>query len=349
MPTQSLKSKLGEVKYRAKITKQHLGEKVSFPNEPREKEFAQILKSRLDMYQKTFKNLELRKLIKSPFLEIGAEYALASTLLVNELKARGFALDISLHSLAKASHFAKIFHFSKIPKLICADANNLPFKSNSLPFIFVYESLHHFPNPSPVLAEIYRVLAPGGVCLIGSDPIKQTFQIKLWRRPTKLRLWEKLLKATLILPFISHIGKTEVEHQIIEEAFPLSVWENSLSIFDHVEVTVQSRLGLSESRVKSATGDWLQPMAATRLAINILGGGLQAICFKKGHLPEAPSKLETLLICPNCQSSKNRQNPLVKVGQTLICRICNSTYNKHSGVLTILRKDLEKAILDISS
>lgn len=346
MPTQSLKSKLGEVKYRAKITKQHSGEKVFFPNEPREREFARILKSRLDTYQKTFKNLDSKKLIKSPFLEIGAEYGLASALLETKFSARGFACDISLYSLEKAYNFAKKFNL-KTPKTICADANNLPFKSNSIPFIFIYESLHHFPDPRPVLAEIYRILSPGGTCLIGSDPIKQKFQIKLWRRPTHLRFWEKPLKFTLVLPFISHIGKTEVEHQIIENAFPINVWQSGLSIFDQVEATIQSRLGLTESLSKSNTKSWLSPKLPTKLAIDILGGGIQAICFKKGQTLKPPSNLDDLLICPNCHTKKHREILLIKKGPTLTCGTCRLTYHKHHQVLTLLEKNLEKAILSV--
>ena len=349
MQIQSVKSKLGEIRYRQKISRQHTGQKIYVEAEPNQIEMRQILSERLYEYQKTFSDLKRKNLLKSPFLEIGAEYCLASSLLVNKFNNTGVALDISIHSLANAAHFSKIFHFSRTPAIICADANNLPFARNTFPFVFVYESLHHFPDPLPVLKEIYRVMTPGGVCLIGNDPIAQTFQLKLWHRPTKLRPWEKILKTMLILPFISHIGKTEAEHQIIEDAFPLNVWENSLSIFDHVEITIQSRLGFNESLSKSENKNWLSPKLTTRLSLNILGGGLQAICFKYGQGHKMASKLDNLLICPQCFTKKHQEKKLFKIGQLYICRNCNSHYGKHSGVLTLLNKDLEKSILQIAN
>ena len=346
MRSQPISSKLAEVSYRSKIANQHLGSQLTFSQEPNARQFQQILQKRLQKATKTFSQLRKRNITLSPFLEIGAEYALASSLLASKFAASGFATDISFHSLAKTKEFAQKFNFQKVPQVICADATNLPLKSNSFPFVFIYETLHHFPDPKPVLAEIYRVLAPGGVCLVGGDPIAQTIQIKIWRRPTNLRLWEKILKFTLILPFISHIGKTEVEHGILEEAFSLKVWQKSLSIFEKVETTIETPVGIIAQSYKSAQRNWLMPNPATKIAIALFGGGLRAFCFKlpnrKG--PPPPKNLLDLLVCPNCLANLRREISLSKVGVGFACPTCQISYKKYQQVPILLEPKLTKLL-----
>lgn len=345
MQTQSTKSKIAEVKYRSQITKQHLGEKEFWKNEPNQKEFDQILNSRLVKYQDIFKYLQKKNSIKSPFLEIGAEYCLASTLLVNKFGAYGIASDISLISLAHARNFAKKFKFKKLPKIICADASNLPFKSGTFPLVFVYESLHHFPDPQPVMSELKRILSPQGILLIGSEPIKQSLQLKLWRRPTKLRFWEKLLKATLVLPFISHIGKTEVEHGILEEAFELKKWLNAFSIFENFE----ARISLPFVKIsQKITKDAPNPSLIFNLILKFTGGGITAICRKEATGTQTLSaKIE--FICPSCKINLHQEIILDISSNNYTCQKCHQKFIKRSGILTLLEKSLEKEILTITS
>ena len=329
MQLQTQANKLAEIKYRQKISVQHTGKKVFFKNEPNQKEIQLVLKKRLEQYKDDFKNLNLKEstLIKSPFLEIGAEYAIASSYLRNKYKTNGIACDLSFYSLKKAKYFAKTFKLKKIPTLVCADANCLPFKSNSIPFIFVYESLHHFPHPKPILKEIYRVLAPGGTLFIGSEPIKQGFQIKLWRRPNKLRTWEKALKAVLILPFISHIGKSEVDYGILEEAFPLKTWLKSLSTFDSFEAQIEiPYINLTKKITKDKKSTF--PMS---LILNLTGGGIRAICKKAQGKPSNITLKQPVFICPNCLDSKEIEL------KNLSCPRCKNTFFKKSGIPILLK------------
>ncbi|MEK7166833.1 MAG: class I SAM-dependent methyltransferase [Patescibacteria group bacterium] len=50
------------------------------------------------------------------------------------------------------------------------DAENLPFKNESIDGIFLVASLHHLPNPSIAISEIFRVLKKGGQLLILREP-----------------------------------------------------------------------------------------------------------------------------------------------------------------------------------
>lgn len=346
MNKQSQKSKLGEIKYRKEILKQHLGESDFFKNEFSQAQYIKMQKEKLAITNKTFKSLA-KKYKLSPYLEIGAEYSFRSALLENNFKSKGFATDISLYSLIAAKTMIPKVGYKNIPTRICADANNLPFKSNSFLFIFVYESLHHFPDPKPVLAEIERVLTPGGICLIGADPIRQTLQIRLWRRPNKLRSWEKLLKLTLILPFISHIGKTEIEFGIIEEAFNLKTWQDALSVFDKVEATITPfRLGPKQIINKNTQKNWLSPKPLVKLILFFLGGGLMAICTKSGKQNGvSPKNITDLLICPNCLKSKKLENVLSKENKIYLhCLKCHNKYIKNNSVLVLLDKKLQSAL-----
>ena len=287
MSAQAQQTKLAEVKFRAQITNQHLGKSQVFANEPNAKEIMRLLHKRNKEAKEAFSRLKRRGIALSPYLEIGSEYCLRAAILENRFATSGFATDISLASLQAAPAFCRRFKFKKTPSRICADAYNLPFKSNSFPFVFIYETLHHFPDPGPVLKEIDRVLTPDGVCLIGADPVKQKFQLALWRRPNKLRPWEKFLKFILVLPFISHIGKTEVDYGIIEGAFDIKTWQKSLSIFDKVEVKIKTPLGFGENIAKSNKKDWLAPSPPVKITLNFLGGGLEAVCWKSKS-PKSP-------------------------------------------------------------
>lgn len=338
MQPQSQANKLGEIRYRKIISEQHTGKRIFFKNEPDQKEIKKILAGRLSEYRKTFSELKRRNILKSPFLEIGAEYAIASLLLKNRYSLDGFASDISLYSLTKTRHFAKIFKLHKIPGLLCSDAENLPLKSNSIPFVFAYETLHHFPNPALPLKEIYRILSPGGIFFIGSDPIIQSFQIKLWRRPTRLRFWEKILKMMLILPFVSHIGKAETEYGIIEGAFNLKTWQNCLNLFDNVEAKITIYpFGPSKKLTNSQYTKWQRLNPLFKLGLFLFGGDIQAICYKKG----SPKETTQQLICPKCLSRYSREVLL----ENLSCSKCKSRYLKKNGITILLQEPIAKHLI----
>lgn len=336
MTRQTLENKVAEIAYRKLTTIQQTTKAKLIANEPNKKEFKKLISPKLEKTQEKFNSLQENGILLSPYLEVGAEHCLRPMILENNFAAHGFATDISLYSLANASRYAKLFKFKKLPKIICADANYLPFKSDSIPFIFVYETLHHFPNPKAPLLEIYRVLAPGGRLLIGADPIKQQLQIPLWRRPNKLRPWEKVLKALLVLPFISRIGKTETEQGIIETAFNIKTWQKALSPFARIEAEIEV---FPFGTIEKTAAKNLNPSALTKLALFLFGGGLNAICTKKGDLKKSYDQ-KNILVCPDCLK-KNKEVTLVN----LHCKNCQRSYPKFRSVLVLLDTDLSKKIM----
>jgi ubiquinone/menaquinone biosynthesis C-methylase UbiE len=68
-----------------------------------------------------------------------------------------------------------------------ADAETLPFGDSSFDCIYSFGVLHHIPNTSKVVDEIYRVLRPGGRVLIG-----------VYHR------WSLYFFFSVLLPYLTH-------------------------------------------------------------------------------------------------------------------------------------------------
>ncbi|HEY1168669.1 MAG TPA: class I SAM-dependent methyltransferase [Candidatus Limnocylindrales bacterium] len=77
--------------------------------------------------------------------------------------ARIVGLDLSPSMLLWASRHATT---AERLRFIVADAAALPFGDASVDLVVSTLSLHHWPDPTDVFAEIARVLRPGGVALI---------------------------------------------------------------------------------------------------------------------------------------------------------------------------------------
>jgi len=337
MKIQSLKNKLGEISFRQNITSPQTRKKFKYKNELDFRQRLKELKKRIKKSHFDFKNLQKKGLDLSFYLEIGAENCQRAMILEEKFKAKGFATDISLESLKGAKDFLKPLGFKKLPQRIVCDASNLPFLNSSIPFIFCYQTLHHFPNPKPVLKEIYRVLAPNGSFFFSEEPVKQTLNLPIWRRPTVLRPWERLLKYVGILPFISRIGKTEVEYGILEETFSLTIWQRALDVFDYAEVKIEPYPKGPQSTIKKNGKDWLKPKFPTNVFIFLLGGGISAICQKRAGLVKPKQNLiSSFLCCPKCKQkleSKDR----------FYCKKCNIHYPKITNIPILLKpQDLKK-------
>src|SRR3990172_208407 len=174
---QTLENQLGEVTFRKKLSEQHKGKKLYFEGQPTKDVILEEFQKRIEVTKEDFDKLLGKGLPLSPFLEIGAEKCQRAMFLVNKLGLNGFAADLSYESLKSARDFLKPLGFTKLPKRICLDAYHLPFRDNSIPLIFYYETLHHFPDPKPVLDEAYRVLRSDGALFFNDEPIKQLLNL----------------------------------------------------------------------------------------------------------------------------------------------------------------------------
>lgn len=338
---QTFKNKIGEVTFRRKLVKQHQGKKIFFESHTTAKQNLDLLKERAKQTKEVFKRLVKTGIVKEPFLEIGAEKCERAAVIIKSFGLNGFANDISLESLISADSLVKPLGFKKLPFRVCADAYNLPFADNSLPFVFTYQTLHHFPDPLPIFKEVYRVLMPGGYFFFNEEPIKQKVNLNLWKRDWRLNPLEKVLKAMLILPFIAGVGKSEVEHGVLEEAFEFCVWERALNTFESVEAKVNPVfLGPARKRIKNGKADWLKPDIFTLSLIHLQGGGISALCRKGGEKYSKKSEdLESFLICPECHKGK-----LERRGKSFVCAGCKTDFPIISKVSLMLNKRGQKEL-----
>ncbi len=87
------------------------------------------------------------------------------------------ALDISRESLKLMKSNARGKPIELIP--VIGDALNLPFKDNSLDFIYHQGVMEHFKNPLPFLAQHKKALKNGGKMLVD---VPQTFTIYTFKK-----------------------------------------------------------------------------------------------------------------------------------------------------------------------
>ena len=71
-------------------------------------------------------------------------------------------VDLTEEGLANVSHRIQVYHLPAPENLKVADAEHLPFDSNTFDLGYSWGVLHHTPNTEKALAELVRVVRPGG-------------------------------------------------------------------------------------------------------------------------------------------------------------------------------------------
>jgi SAM-dependent methyltransferase len=338
MKLQSLTSQRGEIEFRKKLSQQQVeGERI-FNDEFDTNGINKILIGRMQKTSEQMLRLKQAGNVLSPYIEIGAERCQRSLVMENEIGASGAAADISLDMLRSCDHYMNIFNKSKAPLRICCDANRLPFLSASVPFVFCYETLHHFPDPTPVLKEIHRVLTPGGHFFFDEEPFKRTLHLKLYK--SKKAYSQESLNAGYIRKifdyFFSERSCNEIEHGIIEnDEIPVRVWKQALSCFGEKKVKLHF--------LKRFDSDLFDPKDSLKNAIAYLfGGGISGLCRKSGDLLKNDIPLHDLLACPSCLET-GQESKLIQKDHSLYCGKCREMFPVSENVIFLFSaKKLEE-------
>jgi SAM-dependent methyltransferase len=344
---QQMENKLGEIAFRRQLFRQHVEGEQVFEDEYSAAEMLEILKARMGKTYCQMRELVARGVNISKYIEVGAERGQRSLVLENDLNAHGFAVDLSYDSLRAARYYAECFHKKKLPIRVCCDAYNLPFRNNSIPFVFCYNTLHHFPDPAPIVAEIHRVLAPG-FFFFDEEPFKRLLHIGLYKRKPSRRIGAPrrnvLVKAFQAL--FSDVVSNEVEYGIIEnEDISCSMWRRILSPFDKVEATLESPLGIHSSL-------YAPDLSVSHLLNKLMGGSIRALCEKASGQALQLENIWEALGCPNCrirniQGVEDRASLHLGDGVPR-CTHCGCTFPVRDGVLFLFAEtDLKRLYPDI--
>jgi ubiquinone/menaquinone biosynthesis C-methylase UbiE len=344
---QSIENLKGEIEFRAKLSIQHVSGEVQLPDYYEKKEHDRILLERVDATQQRMKELAEIGISFSPFLELGAERGQRSLVLANDFGANGIAIDISYHQLRTMEHFSTLFRRKNLPIRICCDANHLPFKSNSFPFIFCYEFLHHFPSLGPIMGEIYRVLSDG-YFYFDEEPFKRVLKLPLYRQKSKMYSASTLRKnkyIRIIESFISEVPCDEVEYGIVENNdISLPEWINALSIFDEHNVNLFSIMNF-----RSKLDGHLR---LKNIPNFLLGGIIAGLCRKNVRLErKAQIDIGDILGCPDCMTPSDNGSfdrpALIKFSRGFRCSQCGFNYPCRDGVIFLLpRVELQQLYSD---
>lgn len=342
---QSIENMKGEVRFRQDLYKQLVEGEVVLPDYMKKEEHDKVLLERMENTKHEMQALKATGVAIGQYLEVGAERCIRALVMENDLGAEGIAADLSLEQLRSAAHFAKLFGKPKLPIRLCCDANNLPIRTGALNFAFVFEFLHHFPTPDPIIKEIRRSLGEG-VFYFEEEPFKKLFQAKLYKQKHKIYSEEykkrpKLLR--FIEGFFSEHNTDEDEYNVIEnEDITLKTWDRALSCFERRDLTLTSMKGKVKSKFKGS----MSPMNFLNF---MFGGEIGGVC--RTHTQGAQStkriNLHDALVCPNCLAEKQEvafpeAERSVKAAGRLECPSCHAKYPVVDGVIVLMaRKEFQ--------
>lgn len=332
MINQTLKNQKGEIKFRRKLVRQQIKGENIFDDEFDSENINEILKKRMNDTLKQIGFVKGKHII-SPYIEIGAERCQRSLVMENDLKANGAAIDISYDMLKSCSYYNKVFKKRNLPLRICCDANNLPFMSNSVPFIFCYQTLHHFSDPSKVINEIHRVLSPGGCFYFDEEPYKKVLHLGLYK--SKKIYSKESVNANLIKKILNYFfaEKTcnELDYGIIEnDDISLKKWKKSLSLFGDKEVSLRSM-----RYIKSKLYGLRNPLMFA-LAY-LFGGNISGSVYKLGDNKSYKKYIKDCIVCPGCLK-KDNEYKVIKKNSFYFCKECGAKYLIEDDIIFLFTK-----------
>ena len=146
--------------------------------------------------------------------------------------AQVIASDFTPQMLAKAAELAGERGLDNLTTQH-ADAEDLPFEAASFDLVTCRIAPHHFPNPAKFVAEVARVLRPGGTFalvdnIVPADPLAGAHinAIEKRRDPSHVRC----LTVDAWLAHSSNSGLKVVGHEIMPKRIPFKTWTRNQQV-----------------------------------------------------------------------------------------------------------------------
>lgn len=136
------------------------------------------------------------------------------------------ATDLSEAAVLSVSKWARIFG-AQPDRVAACKAYETPFEDNSFQLIFAFAAAHHFRRYRRSMAEISRLLAPGGVALFFHEPTCPEFMYKAAFAAVNKR-HPSVPEDVLVRSRLEKLAK-----------------ENNLSIKIHLNPSLTNRVGLA--------------------------------------------------------------------------------------------------------
>jgi len=108
--------------------------------------------------------------------------------------ARASGIDLTEEALANVRHRIEVYGLPQPESLQVADAENLPFPSNTFDLGYSWGVVHHTPDTQKALAELVRVVRPGGEIKVMLYNRRGLYAWKMWVKHALLkgRPWKSL-------------------------------------------------------------------------------------------------------------------------------------------------------------
>ncbi|MDD5328816.1 MAG: class I SAM-dependent methyltransferase [Sulfuricella sp.] len=243
-------------------------------------------------------------------LEVAAYAHTTGYVLAQRLEARSTLLDVSASTLKLGRQNARQ---QGLPldrtRLIAADFHTLPFEDGQFHIVYICSALHHTWNWQQVLAELIRVLAPGGLLLLENEPCRREFCCYRFRTnrlnnftPLETKLDQLGIVRTVAEPYLGSRPETlfgMVENQAIPLDELKRAVENSCRLLEFSVAPEVCMGSLEQEMLEHRTMD--TDKLAVWLSSRLDGLLSQALPFlretEKGLGFSLPEKNEVATLC----------------------------------------------------
>jgi SAM-dependent methyltransferase/uncharacterized protein YbaR (Trm112 family) len=335
---QSLSAKAAEVQFRRDLCHYRINREPLFNDEFDGDEIVSIFRERMAAAVADVSSLPEASSIRN-CLEIGAECCQRTAAIADHFDIPCYAVDISLDSLLAINSYAPKVGARSLPYRICCDLITLPFRSGSFDLVVAYQTLHHFVNPSLVVAQVHRV---NRHIFMGCDePTRRYLHFLVGTQRFGIYSAQTLSKnhyRRLVEDFFLEHRSNEVAYGIIEnERLSLGDWRRSLEPW--YECQWFHGPGIANGEL-IGVGCW----GTLKWAAESLTGSMISFVGRVRGSVKLENKGEAVLVCPDCLQNDGSEQAVHSVSEGLRCYHCETLFPKVNGVAVLLPTQLRRTL-----